>query len=334
MAKVYVGTYRKYNNGNLDGKWMTLEDYSSFKEFINACCEVHKDESDPELMIQDTEDFPDGLGCGEWLSEEDFNDVIKAIKEGNEEEESKYQIIDYSEKAIAVVGDTREIKDELKKLGGRFNPRLSCGAGWVFSKKVQEQLQELLRCGKVTESVAKVQVEANKYKETLAEYIANCQRGWDADYAKKYYIGAIKINGSYLTIGKGHIENEFWFGDEGIYLEHYKEVTETEETKKAYFKASNLAGINRDIERLQEDDRNVYISKVDNPHKNEVYWYTNEYAWEEKQRESDVLATKEQKEEIIKMLEWKKAQFEKRIDTYLKKYGVSKVRFGTYWMDR
>ena len=45
------------------------------------------------------------------------------------------QIIDYSEKAIAVCGDTREVKESLKALGGRFNGRLTCGAGWIFSAK-------------------------------------------------------------------------------------------------------------------------------------------------------------------------------------------------------
>lgn len=44
-------------------------------------------------------------------------------------------IVDYSEKAIAVIGDTKPIKDKLKALGGSFNPRLSCGAGWIFPKK-------------------------------------------------------------------------------------------------------------------------------------------------------------------------------------------------------
>lgn len=43
------------------------------------------------------------------------------------------EIINYSEKAIAVVGgDTKQMKDHLKAMGGRFNPRLSCGAGWIF----------------------------------------------------------------------------------------------------------------------------------------------------------------------------------------------------------
>lgn len=44
------------------------------------------------------------------------------------------EIVDYSEKAFVVIGDTKPIKDELKAMGGRFNFRLSCGAGWIFSK--------------------------------------------------------------------------------------------------------------------------------------------------------------------------------------------------------
>jgi len=54
------------------------------------------------------------------------------------------QIIEYSEKAIAVMGDTRPIKDTLKELGGRFNPRLSCGAGWIFPKSRLEAVQKAL----------------------------------------------------------------------------------------------------------------------------------------------------------------------------------------------
>ena len=54
------------------------------------------------------------------------------------------QVVDYSEKAIAVIGDTRAVKDILKSLGGRFNPRLSCGAGWVFSKLRQNEVLHAL----------------------------------------------------------------------------------------------------------------------------------------------------------------------------------------------
>ena len=52
-----------------------------------------------------------------------------------EQPKTGVKIIDYSEKACAIIGDTKPIKDDLKKLGARFNPKLSCGAGWIISKK-------------------------------------------------------------------------------------------------------------------------------------------------------------------------------------------------------
>ena len=36
-AKVYVGTYAKYNNGSLFGAWLDLSDYSDKEEFYEAC---------------------------------------------------------------------------------------------------------------------------------------------------------------------------------------------------------------------------------------------------------------------------------------------------------
>lgn len=55
---LYVGTYAKYNNGSIAGKWMYLERYDDKKEFLTACAELHKDEADPEFMFQDFEGFP------------------------------------------------------------------------------------------------------------------------------------------------------------------------------------------------------------------------------------------------------------------------------------
>ena len=55
------------------------------------------------------------------------------------------QIIDYSDKAIAVIGDTKPIKEKLNDLGGRFNFRLKCGPGWIFPKtKLDTLKRELL----------------------------------------------------------------------------------------------------------------------------------------------------------------------------------------------
>lgn len=54
------------------------------------------------------------------------------------------EIINYSERAIAVIGDTKPIKEQLKSLGGRFNFRLKCGAGWVFPKSKREEVENLI----------------------------------------------------------------------------------------------------------------------------------------------------------------------------------------------
>jgi len=57
-------------------------------------------------------------------------------------------IVDYSEKALAVFGDTKPIKDQLMALGGRFNPKLTHEgnkkAGWIFGKTKETQLRHLL----------------------------------------------------------------------------------------------------------------------------------------------------------------------------------------------
>ena len=59
-----------------------------------------------------------------------------------------FEIVDYSDKAIAVFGDTRAVKDALRALGGRFNMYLKRGgrtcAGWVFQKSKEQELRGLL----------------------------------------------------------------------------------------------------------------------------------------------------------------------------------------------
>lgn len=52
------------------------------------------------------------------------------------------RIVDYSEKAFAVYGDTQQFANEFKDLGGYLNPRLRDGEGWVFSKRKKPEIQE------------------------------------------------------------------------------------------------------------------------------------------------------------------------------------------------
>lgn len=58
------------------------------------------------------------------------------------------ELVTYSEKAIAVFGDTKAIKSELMNLGGKFNPCLKYNdtkrAGWIFSAKKTIEIQAFL----------------------------------------------------------------------------------------------------------------------------------------------------------------------------------------------
>ena len=58
---------------------------------------------------------------------------------------TKVEIINYSERAFAVVGEgTKILKDDLKKLGGKYNANLTCGAGWIFSVKSLDSVRSFL----------------------------------------------------------------------------------------------------------------------------------------------------------------------------------------------
>jgi len=87
--RIYVGTYAKYNDGNLFGKWLYIENYSDKEEFLKACAELHSDEEDPELMFQDWEGVPDDMVSECWLDPECW-ELIEAYDEFDEDAVKAY----------------------------------------------------------------------------------------------------------------------------------------------------------------------------------------------------------------------------------------------------
>ena len=59
------------------------------------------------------------------------------------------RIINYSDKAIAVFGETKPFKEQFKQMWGRYNKFLTNENGekengWVFSKKRREQVEQTI----------------------------------------------------------------------------------------------------------------------------------------------------------------------------------------------
>lgn len=85
-AKIYVGTYGKYNDCSLEGAWMNLSDYSDKDEFLQACAELHSDECDSEgnfqgeLMFQDWEEIPEFLIGESWVDERVWDLIDESSK--------------------------------------------------------------------------------------------------------------------------------------------------------------------------------------------------------------------------------------------------------------
>jgi hypothetical protein len=85
------------------------------------------------------------------IAGDESNICVKVQTEADRAKEAvtgDFLIVNYSEKALAVFGDTRPVKDQLKALGGRFNPKLTHNekkqAGWIFSKAKEQQVRSLL----------------------------------------------------------------------------------------------------------------------------------------------------------------------------------------------
>ena len=90
-ARIYVGTYAKYNEGSIFGKWLKLSDYSDKEEFYEACRELHKDEQDPEFMFQDWEYIPSDLIGESWLADNIF-EIIEAIDELDDDKKAAFEV--------------------------------------------------------------------------------------------------------------------------------------------------------------------------------------------------------------------------------------------------
>jgi antirestriction protein len=164
-ARVYVGTYAKYNAGSIQGAWLDLEDYADAGEFYAAARELHKDEEDPELMFQDFEGIPAGMvsECSidaevwDWLALDDDDQELLAVYRENisdegtiEDARERYQgqfdsAEDWAENFLEETGALAEIPENLRyyfdfaayardaRLGGDMAFIDHAGRVWVFS---------------------------------------------------------------------------------------------------------------------------------------------------------------------------------------------------------
>lgn len=140
------------------------DNYKEHPEVRDILLKVHQIMNDGNKIISEDGDYGSIPKFYTTLKVGDYDKPFKVVErednaqpkiEAQEVKAGKVQIIEYSERAIAVIGDTKPIKDKLKELGGKFNFRLSCGAGWIFRKADLEKVKEALNPTTLKEEIQK-----------------------------------------------------------------------------------------------------------------------------------------------------------------------------------
>ena len=124
----------KYSMG--DGYYLGESKYHGW---IIEKCPIYKRENT-------IEEFAYTAGSEDNIHINKSNDTTPPSKptEPTEENKGGCTLVEYSAKAVAVFGETKSIKGELKAMGGRFNARLTFNgqklAGWIFPKSQEQRL--------------------------------------------------------------------------------------------------------------------------------------------------------------------------------------------------
>lgn len=202
-----------------------------------------------------------------------------------------------------------------------------------------------------------------KENELMSGYLAEIRKAWShsdrmMDYFRKDVGQLVMLtNGGYFVVEKSRIETSFCFGYHTDYTGH--ERIDAEKARQAFlnssanFKRENLEELERIIKRLsvapswdsdylpvlkrleyysQESPLNVWkISWVHYPK------FYDEYKDDDGCISNDtiksVCISDEDREIILSAYKAERDSLNKRLDTYLKRYGTSKLKTWTYWRD-
>lgn len=184
-------------------------------------------------------------------------------------------------------------------------------------------------------------------KETIQEYLNEVnEKIWTndkkmQDYVKKECSEVFKTSGGYLILfEKPRIKKDFCFGhgQNGISTQEEVEIAcdnaQYARTNENYFLKENLQQFDEWLEMLGGRET-LYLVPQHYAQTRVACirseYYFRRYEWE-RNKIVEVL-TKDDIEELKKVVLSEKEKFIKRLNTYLKRYGLSKIHSWTYLVD-
>lgn len=149
------------------------------------------------------------------------------------------------------------------------------------------------------------------------------------DYYLKEVSHIVELSdGSLFPIEKPHLQTSFCFGwgtFEGD--EEANKMVNHAQNSQEYFRSANLENFDRDPKSIAK-----HTFKVCNSYRGENIKVIHPLMdWENPANHT--LLSEEDRVRILEGYKIVRARFEKRINTYLKRYGTSKLRTWSYWAD-
>lgn len=154
---------------------------------------------------------------------------------------------------------------------------------------------------------------------------------WLPYYDKRAGHFARLTNGDIVAIEKPSIETQFCFGESGYDYDEAQEMAAHAAKSETYFKRENLAGLQRWIDLLDgssTDPVDIFVRSNGTGIACVSWCYRSRRIEEGFEAISDA-------DRAILLTAYRAAYaaFEKRLNAYLKRYGMSKVHTWTYWRD-
>lgn len=247
-------------------------------------------------------------------------------------------------------------RNNLKALKFRWNGKKLCWYGFAELEEVTKaceggQIETTRTAPKKDIAPAADKDEQKRLFEIFLEEVKTIWTKPDmVEYKRKTTQHIVELqNGDIIAIEKPRIKTTFCFGY-GMYLqstdEEYKAARDAEtnaRTNEEYFINQNLQGLEETIKNLRDEDKRIYtyIGYTGQPENGKLKSYTVCRAWETPENAPhyfyNLKAVTEldmnDRERIAKGYEIVKAHFEKRLHTYLKRYGLKKLNTWTYLVD-
>ena len=169
------------------------------------------------------------------------------------------------------------------------------------------------------------------------EFSKTWRNAKSVEYAVNKTSGYAEIGDCIVTFDKPSIETRFCFGEHGYDYDEAGKFCREMSQSEEYFIRENMRhfdDLQESIDEARDGHADAWLCHYDDT--SDLGYVTFiRLGWLDRPRGKNPLKlTAEGLDAYEELITDERAKFEKRLRTYLKRYGLSKCRYWTYWADR